>query len=132
MPLVRLVELALNYRTNFATDAKQIDVSWPISKFKVICQKWANYNSSLNYLGVQPIRKYANVLHVSKEPWLTLSSFDLPDDVFGPDETKPTKAKKKGARRANGDSNSVPKKRKTNDENEVSMWRRIDSGNTRL
>jgi len=83
----------------FAPDARQIDVSWPIARFKEICTSWANYNSALNYLCVQHIR-----------------DFDLPDDVFGLGEIKPSKGKKKGAKKAKASElNGSAKKRKTDE-----------------
>ncbi|PSK57285.1 hypothetical protein B9Z65_427 [Elsinoe australis] len=76
-------------------EARELDISWPVADFKRQCTEWAQYDEKLNSIRCVHIRNY-----------------DLPDDVFEPGETKPTK-KKKGKK--NADANG--KKRTVTDAN---------------
>ncbi|KAI9668525.1 MAG: polynucleotide adenylyltransferase [Trizodia sp. TS-e1964] len=58
-----------------ADGKKQLDISYSTNEFKAICTGWQQYD--IDTMSV-------NVVHTR--------NYDLPDDVFQPDETKPTRA----------------------------------------
>ncbi|KAK1464397.1 hypothetical protein CCUS01_07970 [Colletotrichum cuscutae] len=58
--------------------AKSLDLSYQVENFKTLCTQWEKYDAVLNSLNVQHVR-----------------SFNLPDDVFEANETKPQKPQKK-------------------------------------
>ncbi|KAK4969282.1 polynucleotide adenylyltransferase [Elasticomyces elasticus] len=64
-------------------DAKTLDISFPVGQFKSWCIEWPQYNEEVNSVRIIHTRNY-----------------DLPADLFEPGETRPTKAKKKGAKQA--------------------------------
>lgn len=64
--------------------AKQnLNISAPIQNFKAQCWTWPSYNQNIHDLDIVPCKSY-----------------ELPDDVFGEGETKPTKPKKSKKRLA--------------------------------
>ncbi|KAJ0315352.1 hypothetical protein COL5a_012009 [Colletotrichum fioriniae] len=71
-----------------------------VENFKALCTQWEKYDAALNSLNVQHVR-----------------SFNLPDDVFEPNETKPQKPQKK---RVNPNANGAAqiKKRSASEENQ--------------
>ncbi|OHF00585.1 hypothetical protein CORC01_04124 [Colletotrichum orchidophilum] len=78
--------------------AKSLDLSYQVENFKSLCTTWEKYDSNLNSLNVQHVR-----------------SFNLPDDVFEPNETKPQKPQKK---RVNTNGAAQIKKRSASEENQ--------------
>ncbi|KAG4426150.1 hypothetical protein IFR04_000616 [Cadophora malorum] len=58
--------------------AKSLDLSWQVDDFKNTCTSWDLYDSNVSALHVAHTKNY-----------------DLPDDLFEDDETKPTKPQKK-------------------------------------
>ncbi|MCJ1266017.1 polynucleotide adenylyltransferase [Lobaria immixta] len=62
---------------------KSLDISYQTKEFKDICVGWQNYNPEQNSL---------NIIHTR--------NYDLPSDVFGPDETKPSRPKRRIAKKS--------------------------------
>ncbi|KAK1640263.1 Poly(A) polymerase central domain-containing protein [Colletotrichum phormii] len=88
--------------------AKSLDLSYQVENFKALCTQWEKYDATLNSLNVQHVR-----------------SFNLPDDVFDPNETKPQKPQKKRVNpninpNANPNANGAAqiKKRSASEENQ--------------
>ncbi|KAF2150849.1 Poly(A) polymerase PAPalpha [Myriangium duriaei CBS 260.36] len=78
-------------------DAKTLDISWPVAEFKRQCTDWPRFDENLNSIRCVHVRNY-----------------DLPEDVFEPGETRPTKTKKSKAAK-NGETGG--KKRTVADAN---------------
>ncbi|EAW07294.1 polynucleotide adenylyltransferase [Aspergillus clavatus NRRL 1] len=62
--------------------SRSLDISTDAQIFKSTCTSWAGYQPGINDLAITHVR-----------------NFDLPDDVFQPGETRPTRPKKKIIRR---------------------------------
>jgi len=66
--------------------SKSLDISGQTTQFKQMCYSWPNYDENLHCLTV-----------------VTTRNFDLPEDVFEPAETRPTRpAKKKATKKPDG------------------------------
>ncbi|EHA50953.1 hypothetical protein MCOR02_008098 [Pyricularia oryzae] len=83
-------------------EAKSLDLSFQVNDFKWLCYDWAKYKEDLTELCFVNIKD--------------LRSFALPDDIFGPGETKPVKrlVKKKvpvDRKRPANEDNQAPAKR---------------------
>ncbi|PKY09113.1 Poly(A) polymerase [Aspergillus campestris IBT 28561] len=65
--------------------SRSLDISTDAQIFKSTCTSWAGYQPGINDLAVTHIR-----------------NFDMPDDVFQPGETRPTRPKKKVVKRVDG------------------------------
>ncbi|PLN83448.1 Poly(A) polymerase [Aspergillus taichungensis] len=63
--------------------SRSLDISTDAQIFKSTCTSWAGYQPGINDLAVTHIR-----------------NFDMPDDVFQPGETRPTRPKKKVVKKA--------------------------------
>lgn len=64
-------------------------------------------------------------MYVGEHVRLTLTSYDLPDDVFEPGEQRPSKAKKgKSANKSNG---QAPAKKRSHTEAKLDVRSNIDS-----
>ncbi|KAI1489195.1 Poly(A) polymerase pla1 [Biscogniauxia mediterranea] len=60
--------------------AKTLDLSYQVNTFKTMCSEWDKYEADLNFLSIQHVK-----------------NTNLPDDVFEPGETKPTRPLRKAA-----------------------------------
>jgi poly(A) polymerase Pap1 len=85
--------------TGIATDiaslgAANLDISWPISDFKRICQEWDGYNADIHSIRVKHVRRCVVMQLSPHKQANNLRSYQLPDDVFAEGETRPTKKKK--------------------------------------
>ncbi|KAE8451181.1 hypothetical protein EG329_004345 [Mollisiaceae sp. DMI_Dod_QoI] len=85
--------------------AKSLDLAWQVDEFKNLCGSWDGYNHNTSALHVGHARRLVN-------------SYELPDDLFGEGEIKPTKPQKKKVtngsakkRPASDDSKQGPAKR---------------------
>jgi poly(A) polymerase len=74
--------------------AANLDISWPISDFKRICQEWDGYNSDMHSIRVKHVRRYVAMQLSPHTQANNPRSYQLPDDVFAEGETRPTKKKK--------------------------------------
>jgi poly(A) polymerase len=81
--------------------SRSLDISTDANIFKSTCTSWQGFQQGINELSITHVRKY---VYPNLFPYLThlqsnTTSFDLPDDVFRPEETKPTRPKKKVAKK---------------------------------
>lgn len=73
---------------------KSLDISKDTSDFRSICTSWASYKEGINDVKIYHVRKCVRQTELMAFE-LTINSYDLPDDVFQPGETKPARPKKK-------------------------------------
>jgi hypothetical protein len=76
------------------TERKSLDISQPVAEFKRQCLDWAQYNPDLNSIQIQHFRKSEHPNTISFDLYLTTYSYELLDDLFAADETKPVRSKK--------------------------------------
>lgn len=68
--------------------SKRLDIQWPCQDFFEACKSWNQYDQDICSIFIKHVRNY-----------------DLPDDLFGEDETKPVKPVKKKKRKATTECN---------------------------
>lgn len=107
---------------------KKLDIQWPCQEFFETCRNWNQYNEDINSIFIKNVRKYVYhfVLKLTNLlcRWVcfveffcfvlcllrsTNLSYDLPDEVFDPGETRPVKPIKKRKRKdeTNGDQGDM-------------------------
>ncbi|PYH69641.1 polynucleotide adenylyltransferase [Aspergillus vadensis CBS 113365] len=72
--------------------SRSLDISTDAQIFKSTCTSWPGYQPGINDLAITHVRNISFRL--------TPVSFDLPEDVFQPGETRPTRPKKKIVKKA--------------------------------
>ncbi|CAJ2506836.1 Uu.00g080220.m01.CDS01 [Anthostomella pinea] len=63
-----------------AEGSKSLDLSFQVNNFKQMCTEWERFDKKLNFLSIQHVK-----------------NINLPDDVFEPGETKPSRPLRKAA-----------------------------------
>ncbi|KAI0019020.1 Poly(A) polymerase [Xylariomycetidae sp. FL0641] len=93
---------------NLAEGAKSLDLSYQVNTFKSTCTQWDKYEDALNFLSIQHVK-----------------NVHLPDDVFEPGESKPTRPLRKPA--ANGAPPAAQRKRNAPTEGDAPTAKRQQS-----